>query len=65
MIYKGEKRFKSLSKVGVDIIIHLELEDKSGFNFYVCVTIFLSCYQCLQDFLLQKEISVGEGAIAL
>lgn len=63
MIYKGEKRFKSLSKVGVDLIIHLELEDKSGFNFYVCIII--SYYQCLQGFQLQKEISLGEGAIVL
>lgn len=62
MIYKGERIFQSLSKVGVDLIIHLSLDDKSGFNFYVCIIIFVSCYQCLQDFQLQKEnIFRGRG----
>lgn len=31
--YKGEKRFKSLSKIEVDVIIHQELDDKGGLNF--------------------------------
>lgn len=58
--YKGEKRFKSLSKIEVDVIIHQELDDKSGLNFYVCLLYFyhvISAYWATsyrRKYLLEK-----------